>query len=258
MKAVYLPHGGGPLPLLGDPGHAQLGAYLKNLGQTLQPASVVLVSAHWECPIATVQSAKAPPMLFDYHGFPDESYAWSYPAPGHAALTQRIKASLAAQGIDCRADADRGFDHGVFVPLMLMWPKANIPVIQLSLLDNMDAEAHLTLGRALASALDDETLLIGSGFSFHNIQAGLRHEQQTANADNVAFEAWLQAVLQDTDDHRRWQALAHWEQAPGARYCPPREEHLLPLHVCAGAMGRAAETVDSLRVMGAHVSCISW
>jgi aromatic ring-opening dioxygenase catalytic subunit (LigB family) len=258
MKALYLPHGGGPLPLLGEPGHNELVTYLKELGRSLRPKAAIIVSAHWEADVASVQTAASPSMLFDYYGFPEESYTWQYPAAGNPALAGRLVEALKAKGIACSQDAERGFDHGLFIPLMLMWPEADIPVFQLSLLSSMDAEAHLQLGRALTDVLDEDTLLIGSGFSFHNLQAGLSHDSPAPDAANAEFEAWLASAVTSPDDAERWQLLSQWESAPGARYCHPREEHLLPLHVCMGAMGRPASRVDSLRVMGAQVSCMQW
>src|SRR5690606_23835066 len=134
MPVVFVPHGGGPMPLLDDPGHRELTAFLKSLGQTLpEPRAILVISAHWEEDIASVSSSPAPTMIYDYNGFPPESYQLKYPAPGEPQLAQQVADLLTAHQIPVRPDPQRGFDHGTFVPLMLMYPAARIPVVQLSL-----------------------------------------------------------------------------------------------------------------------------
>lgn len=258
-RALYIPHGGGPLPLLGEPGHTQLVDYLQALGASLAPKRIILISAHWETPKVSVQAAPAPALLYDYSGFPSQAYDLHYPAEGSPAFAKRVADCLTEQGIDCRLDNDRGYDHGMFVPLMLMFPKAGIEVVQVSLLASLDAEQHLQLGKALSPMLSDDVLLIGSGFSFHNMQAGRSSNSSDLDVGNEAFEDWLLDTLsEEVDSLDAWQRLSQWQEAPSARYCHPREEHLLPLHVCYGAMQQPAAAIDSLRVMGTRVSCIRW
>lgn len=240
---VYIPHGGGPLPLLGDPSHADLVRFLGELpGDIERPDAIVVISAHWEEAVPTLTAAAAPPLIFDYYGFPPETYEYEYPAPGAPELATRAHALLGEAGIDARLDPKRGFDHGLFVPLMLMYPRADIPCIQLSLCANLDAETHLRVGRALAPLRDEKLLILGSGFSFHNMQALMSKRDDAPDARNLAFEDWLLDTCTDAslDEADRAARLADWTAAPHARFCHPREEHLLPLMVCYGVGGGPA------------------
>lgn len=261
-RALYIPHGGGPLPLLGDPGHDELVAGLTGLGRELRrPAAIVVVSAHWEGPQALVTSAAEPGLLYDYYGFPEEAYRLSYPAPGDPDLAARVIAGLCSAGVSCAPEATRGLDHGVFVPLALMYPEADIPCVQLSLLSGLDPSAHLALGRALAAAVGDEDILIlGSGFSFHNMREFFSERADAPDPRNEAFQAWLRRVCAEPglSAAEREARLADWERAPHARYCHPREEHLLPLQVCAGFAGRAADRSWSWRVLGKEATAFLW
>jgi 4,5-DOPA dioxygenase extradiol len=244
-QLVYLSHGGGPLPILGEPGHAKMVAFMRDLGPRLRrPEAILVVSAHWEERVATVQSGATPDLLYDYYGFPEEAYHLAYPAPGAPELAARILEQLGAAGIAAGTDRERGFDHGLFIPLMLMFPEADIPAMQLSLLHNLDAEAHLDLGRALGGLLTENILVVGSGFSFHNLRAFDWNGQYAPDPHNDAFQDWLIGVCtSDLTQAERERRLLEWEQAPSARYCHPREEHLLPLHVCAGMARGPAELV---------------
>lgn len=256
---LYIPHGGGPMPLLDDPDHAALIRFLREIpGRLGTPEAIVVVSAHWEMPVPTLQAGEAPGMLYDYGGFPPETYEITYPAPGNPTLAAEIAGLLQEQGMPAALDAKRGYDHGLFVPLMLMYPQAQIPCLQLSLLTSLDAAAHITLGRALAPLRDRNLLVLGSGMSFHNLRAffmpGL-----VSDADNAAFEDWLQQTCCTAmAESGREALLANWHRAPGGLKCHPRPEHLLPLHVCYGMAGKAAETVFSDTVMGKRVSGLLW
>lgn len=258
-RIVFLPHGGGPMPLLGDPGHAGLVTFLESLPARLgEPDAIVLISAHWEMPVPHVTAGKSPELIYDYGGFPPEAYEITYPAPGSPGLAQEIADVLAQAGMPCVQDTARGFDHGMFVPLKLMYPQANIPVIQLSLLASLDAGEHIALGRALAPLREKNLLVVGSGMSFHNLRAffvpGLVSEQ-----DNQVFEGWLQATCTAAmDEAKRAEQLARWFQAPSALACHPRPEHLLPLHVCYGIAESQAELVFSDTVMDRQVTGLFW
>ncbi len=259
--ALFVSHGGGPLPLLGDPGHAQMVELLKELAQAMpRPRAVVVVSAHWEAPVPTLTAAAQPQLLYDYQGFPPASYAIRYPCPGEPALALTLGQRLAGQGLGSHLDAERGLDHGVFVPLKHMYPQADIPCVEVSLLDGLDAAAHLVLGRALAGLAREGVLLIGSGFSFHNLRAFFQPAGSDTQALNAAFEAWLEdSLCSPYHDHAaRRERLLHWESAPGARYCHPRAEHLMPLHVCAGAAGLVRARRYALKVMGRQASMYMW
>lgn len=239
MPVVFLPHGGGPWPFV-DLGMGEkteldaLAAYLRSLHSLPKspPKALLVISAHWEEPVPTVMTSEHPPMLYDYYGFPPESYKITWPAPGHPELTTRVQALLANAGFGTATNADRGFDHGTFVPLKLAYPKANVPTVQLSLKRGLDPEEHLALGRALAPLRDEGVFIIGSGMTFHNLRAFGPESRPVSEA----FDAWLResATLEQDERDRR---LADWQSAPSARLAHPREEHLLPLMVIAGAAG---------------------
>ena len=149
-EVVFLSHGGGPLPLLGDPGHQNLVTYLQELPKQLQrPSAILLVSAHWEAEIPQITAAANPALIYDYYGFPPESYQIQYPCPGEPELARQVAESLSNSGIDNELNLTRGFDHGLFVPLKLMYPDADIPCVQLSLNSNLRADTHLKIGKAL-------------------------------------------------------------------------------------------------------------
>lgn len=258
--AVYLSHGGGPLPLLGDPGHRALVAFMKTFPARFpRPDAILVVSAHWEEPVATLLGAQRPPLLYDYYGFPAAAYAFAYPAPGHPVRVERISALLSKSGFPSAIDQKRGFDHGVFVPLLLMYPEADIPVLQLSLIRGLAPAAHLALGAALRPLLDENFLVIGSGFSFHNLEAFFTATPGAPDPRNDAFQDWLiETVAGPLSPAERARRLAEWESAPFARYCHPRAEHLLPLHVCAGLADAPAETVFDDRILGKRSVAFLW
>ncbi len=253
MPVVYIPHGGGPLPVMGDPDHKEMIAFLKSLHQSFpQPKAILMISAHWEHSIAAISAVPQPAMIYDYGGFPPETYSYQYPAPGEPALAQNVAALLTDHGIDCVLDPERGYDHGTFVPLMLMYPEADIPVVQVSLLNSLDAVQHLELGKALAPLREQGVLIVGSGLSFH---------ARGSFEESVAFDDWLTESLVDLDMQASLQRLADWTTAPAARACHQREEHLLPVHVCLGAASAAkqpAQRVFSGLFYGKRISGFLW
>ena len=259
--ALYIPHGGGPLPLMGLPGYAAMNRFLSEFPASIErPDAIVVISAHWEEHEIAVTAAAAPPLLFDYYGFPPETYEFEYPAPGAPALAERVYSLLRKNAIACQLDPDRGFDHGLFVPLLIMFPEADIPCIQISLSGSLDAGLHVELGRALGGLRDDNLLVLGSGYSFHNMQALMSKRDDAVDPRNQAFEDWLAQTCSDTrlSESERKAQLIGWEKAPHARYCHPREEHLLPLHVCYGFGQRAATTVFQEPVDGFIASAYRW
>lgn len=234
FPAIFVNHGGGPLPLLGQ--QPLLAAHMENQVQHYfpqKPSGIVVISAHWEANPVKISSSPQPPMLFDYYGFPQETYNYKYPAPGSPSLANKIKELLESNGIPSELDPDRGFDHGVFVPLLLMHPKADIPVVCLSLDSSLSADKHIAMGKALAPLRDENILLLGSGYTFHNLPVFF-HPSKSALESSHKFNDWLKQVLLGDHD-KALDQLAQWEQAPGARMCHPREEHLLPLFVVAAA-----------------------
>ena len=260
QDVVFISHGGGPRPLLGDPQHAGLVSFLRALPQSLQkPKQIVVFSAHWEGPSVGITSAAEPSLLYDYYGFPPESYEFRYPCPGAPELAAQIASGLTTRGYEVSLDDQRGLDHGVFVPLMLMYPSADIPVIQVSLSSSLNPEWHIQLGEDLGAMGLSETLFIGSGFSFHNMRAFFIDGVES-QAANQAFEEWLAQILsgssQSPGDIR--EKLIHWRDAPGAAFCHPREEHLLPLHVCFGIAGRPADQRHVVEMLNKQASNFIW
>jgi aromatic ring-opening dioxygenase catalytic subunit (LigB family) len=258
---IFIPHGGGPLPLLGEPGHAGLNRFLQDWPAPIaKPDAIIVISAHWEEPVVSITAAAAPALLFDYYGFPAEAYEYQYPAPGNPALATRVQDLLRQAGIEAKLDARRGFDHGLFVPLILMYPEADIPCIQVSLAASLDAGEHVRIGQALAGLKSDNLLILGSGFSFHNMQALMSKRDDSIDPRNQEFETWLVQTCSDPGlpEAEREKRLIEWEQAPHARYCHPREEHLLPLQVCYGIAQGPASTVFQQPVARFIASAYQW
>lgn len=259
-QIVYFSHGGGPLPILGDPGHQAMIDFMTALPSRLRrPDAILVVSAHWEEPAATLLGAAQPPMFYDYYGFPAKAYEITYPAPGSPELASRIARLLEKQNIRTAIDPQRGFDHGLFIPLKLMYPGADIPSLQLSLLRGLDPAAHVSLGKALAGLLPENILVIGSGFSFHNMRAFSWQGTGAPDPANDAFQDWLiETCAGPISQAEREQRLVQWEKAPGARYCHPREEHLLPVHVCLGMAGTGAHVVFDDKILGKRSVGLLW
>ncbi|MDB5495668.1 MAG: extradiol ring-cleavage dioxygenase, class enzyme subunit [Phenylobacterium sp.] len=257
LPTVFIPHGAGPCFFMDWARGPQdtwdrTAAWLKGLiaGLPERPTAILVVSGHWEEPAFTVGSAERPALIYDYYGFPESTYQLRFEAPGSPALAGRVRQLLTAAGLPAAEDSARGYDHGVFVPLKLVTPQADIPVVQLSLRQDLDPEAHLAVGRALAPLRDEGVLIVGSGMSWHNM-GGFT---PAYTAKSQAFDAWLGAAM--SDPASRDDAIRHWDQAPYAREAHPREEHLAPLFVAAGAAegepGRVAfrDTVMDVVVSG--------
>jgi aromatic ring-opening dioxygenase catalytic subunit (LigB family) len=242
LPTLYIPHGGGPCffmevpPGLPPDMWDRMAAYLRGLHGSLggRPRAVLVISGHWETEHPTVNTGAQPPLLFDYYGFPAHTYRLSYPAPGSPVVAARVRELLAAAGIPCAQDSERGLDHGVFVPFKLIYPEADVPIVQLSLNRNLDAATHLQIGRALAPLRDEGVLIVGSGMSYHNLRDFYASDPR-AVAPAEQFDSWLTSAV--TESGARDTRLSQWQSAPGARDCHPRPEHLLPLMVAAGAAG---------------------
>jgi aromatic ring-opening dioxygenase catalytic subunit (LigB family) len=239
MPVVFLPHGGGPWPFvdLGFPKQevTALADYLRDVRNlpASAPRAVLVISAHWEEAVPTVMSSERPPMLYDYYGFPPESYRITWPAPGSPVLAARVRELLSAAGFPTAEDKQRGYDHGTFVPLKLAYPDADVPVVQLSLRQGLDPDEHLRMGRAIAPLRDEGIFIVGSGMTFHNLRA---FGDPRVREISEQFDAWLQETATATPAVRD-ERLIKWTEAPFARFVHPREEHLIPLMVIAGAAG---------------------
>jgi aromatic ring-opening dioxygenase catalytic subunit (LigB family) len=212
-----------------------------------KPKAVVVISAHWESNPFKITSAAKPHMLFDYYGFPAESYTYSYPAPGDPALANKIHSLFESGGIKSELDNKRGFDHGVFIPLMILFPDADVPVVCVSLQSNLNVDEHVAIGKALQPLRDDGVLILGSGYTFHNLPAFFNPTASTKKASSM-FNDWLKDTLLNSNNNNNntheelYNKLRDWDRAPGARISHPREEHLLPLFVVA-ASGGASELI---------------
>lgn len=242
LPTYFIPHGAGPCFFMDwtmGPADAwdRTAAWLRGIVAELpeRPRAILVVSGHWEEPVFTVGSSPRPPLIYDYYGFPEHTYRLTFDAPGSPALAARVRELLAAAGLPSAEDPGRGYDHGVFIPLKLATPDADIPVVQLSLRAGLDPEAHLAAGRALAPLRDEGVLIIGSGLSWHN----MRGFNPAYTAKSQAFDAWLSQAL--ADPQKRDDALRSWREGAFALEAHPREEHLAPLFVAAGAAeGEAA------------------
>lgn len=236
LPTYFISHGGGPWPYMKDamPGvFDRLEASLKDIPRQIgiTPKAILMVSGHWETREFTISAAERPGMIYDYSGFPEHTYHVKYPAPGSPDVARRVQQLLAMDGIPAHLDPDRGFDHGTFAPLAAMYPAADVPVVQLSIRKMFDPEAHIAAGRSLAALRDEGILIIGSGLSYHNLgRFGARGK--SASKD---FDDWLTKALSETDAAARTAHLKAWSKAPAARIAHPREDHLIPLMVAAGA-----------------------
>lgn len=211
-----------------------------------RPKAFVIITGHWETQNFTVSTNPAPGMLFDYSGFPPHTYQLSYPAKGEPVIAEQISKLLGVAGISHESDAKRGFDHGVFVPMLIVDPDGEIPVVMLSIREDFDPAAHIALGEALAPLRDEGVVIVGSGNSYHNMMSFRDGETQNAQI----FDAWLRNAVTQNDYAARKMALLQWEQAPMARDAQPREDHLIPLMVVVGAGGSDRALTDYQGNMG--------
>ncbi|KAK9811283.1 hypothetical protein WJX72_001085 [[Myrmecia] bisecta] len=255
------------MPLLGDPHHSQLVASVAKLRTSLPESlkSVLVITAHWEESQATVSSSKAPPMYYDYGGFPPDAYKIQYPAPGSPELAARTQQLLREANISSTDDPTRGYDHGTFVPLKLLRPEADLPIVQLSLLSSLDPKAHLAIGKALAPLRDEGVLIVGSGSSFHNMKAFMSALRGGGNKipskdPSQVFDDYLTDAISNPTHtpEQRLQLLENWESALYARDAHPREEHLLPLMVALGAAQGARGESFSYEIGGLQASSFRW
>jgi 4,5-DOPA dioxygenase extradiol len=259
-QVVYFSHGGGPLPILGDPGHIAMVNFMQQLpSQLKKPDAILVISAHWEENIATLLGSQTPSMFYDYYGFPDEAYNIIYPAPGSPKLANKIIDLLKKNNISAHVDTKRGFDHGLFIPLKLMYPQADIPSIQLSLIRGLNPGMHIDLGKGLRELMHENILIIGSGFSFHNLDAFSWEGINTPDPANDEFQSWLiELCTGSISQLDREKQLIEWQEAPFARYCHPREEHLMPLHICQSIANKQATVIFNDYIMGKKAVAFLW
>jgi len=243
LPTYFISHGGGPWPWLPDMRKmlVNLEASLAGIPKQLpeKPKAILMVSGHWEGPDFAVMANPHPPMVYDYGGFPPFTYQIKYEAPGAPELAKRTLELINKAGLSGHLDQTQGFDHGVFAPMAVMYPKAEVPTYQVSIKADYDPESHLALGRALAPLRDEGVLIVGSGLSYHN----LRRMGEAGREPSAQFDAWLDNTLK-RDPVARVSELKQWEKAPAARICHPQEDHLIPLMTAVGA----AESEKATRI----------
>ncbi|WP_328881055.1 dioxygenase family protein [Streptomyces sp. NBC_00299] len=230
MPALYLSHGAPPLA--DDPlWPAELAAWSADLPR---PKAILMVSAHWEEAPLAIGATETVPLVYDFWGFPEHYYQVEYAAPGAPRLAESVRKLLRAPGIPVQDIPDRGLDHGAYVPLVEMYPTADIPVLQISM-PTLDPVRLMEIGRKLAPLRDEGVLIVGSGFFTHNL-AALR--QGGIPTWSVEFDDWGRRALENRD----WDALLDFpHKAPAGRYAHPRTEHFAPLFVTMGAADAAGE-----------------
>jgi aromatic ring-opening dioxygenase catalytic subunit (LigB family) len=236
LPVLFISHGGGPWPYVAGlrEKYARTEQVLTHLPQRLaaRPKCVLVVSGHWEAPEFSVATAAYPSMEYDYSGFPPHTYQIKYEAPGESRLATQILGLLQGRGIVALPDANRGFDHGVFVPMALMFPAADMPILMVSVKSGYAPAEHLALGEALAPLRDEGVLIVGSGLNYHNMRGFGRVESAR---DARVFTDYLNEAVSQTNSAERSGMLMQWERAPQARAAHPREDHLMPLLVASGA-----------------------
>ncbi len=258
QPSLYIPHGGGPCFFMPDPNGVWTGmeAYLRTLPDRLpeRPRAILLVSGHWETQGFALTGSEHPSLLFDYYNFPPHTYELTYPAPGAPWLAERAAGLLRAAGLQAAVDSERGFDHGVFIPMKVAFPDADVPIVEMSIDASYDPALHLRAGEAIAALREEGVLIIGSGMSFHNLRA---FRDPRAEGPSRLFDQWLTRAALAAPTERA-DLLVRWEEAPYARGCHPREDHLVPLMVAAGASGAAGRQDYGELVMGTAISGYSF
>jgi aromatic ring-opening dioxygenase catalytic subunit (LigB family) len=254
QPTLFIPHGGGPCFFMDDPRGmwTDMAAFLRGLPAMLPepPRAILLVSGHWETQGFAFTGHNAPPLIYDYYNFPPHTYEITYPVPGDPALAASAAGLLTAAGFAAAIDRERGLDHGVFVPLKVAWPDADVPIVEMSVDRSLDPALHMAAGRALSPLRDEGVLIIGSGMSFHNMRA---YGDPRSLAPSIAFDTWLNEAVAETGESRE-AALGRWRTAPQGAFSHPREEHLIPLMVAAGAATGPGRSIFAGEVLATRIS----
>jgi len=253
QPCFFIPHGGGPCFFMEDKAGVWTGmaAFLRTLGATSQrPKAIIVVSGHWETDGFFFTSAVRPTLLYDYYGFPPETYQLRYDVAGAPSLAEKAASLMQAAGLKSGLDPERGLDHGVFIPLKVAFPDEDIPVIEMSVDRSLDPALHVAAGKALSALRDEGVLILGSGMSFHNMRG---YGDPRSTEPSQAFDAWLKATV-ESNAAARENALEKWADAPGGRFSHPREEHLIPLMVVSGMSQTAGACIYSEIVLETAIS----
>lgn len=261
VPTFYIPHGGGPWHVMhdafGDPvEYGCLKFYLSELGQKYSPKikAILVISAHWEENVPTIHFGQNPSIFYDYYGFPEFTYKLKWNAQGNPQLAGKVETMLNSAGFKTKREYNRGFDHGTFVPLMIAFPEAEIPVVQLSLVSSLNPATHIAMGEALEQLRNEGVLIIGSGMSYHNMHGFMSGNREVPEISKQ-FDDWLTTTISIADAEKRNKLLMDWVAAPGALGSHPRSEHLVPLFVIVGAAGKDKGIQDfSGKLMGVNIS----
>ncbi|CAG9789823.1 unnamed protein product [Diatraea saccharalis] len=241
--SLFVNHGGGPNPVLGEKNNLEIAKSLKEVQKVVDLTrlkAIILVTAHWEADQVSISTNEHHDLLFDYYNFPPESYKYKYEGRGDPELARNIHDALTKAQINSRLDNERGWDHGVFIPMMLMRPEADIPIVQVSILYNQDAKLHYNIGKVLREFRKKGVAVIGSGLSYHNMRRlKACRTEKNEYIENREFDDFLSGVC--TSDEAIREKIIHWKEASGALDCHPDGEadHLMPLIVAAGAGGNS-------------------
>ncbi|KAI5631022.1 catalytic ligB subunit of aromatic ring-opening dioxygenase domain-containing protein [Phthorimaea operculella] len=236
--SLFLNHGGGPYPVLREKDNVAFADFLTNVSQIVDLSrlrAIIIVTAHREEDVVTISSGKHHDLVYDYSNFPPETYKYKYEAEGDPELARRVQDAFQAAGMRARLDPERGWDHGTFIPMMLINPAANIPILQISIHTNQHAQYHYKMGEILYQFRKEGVAIFGSGMSYHNM-----HEFRKAS-DNIVVNEEFDDFLNDacTGDLKKRKDILNWESVPGGLEAHPRwyADHLMPLIVNAGAGG---------------------
>ena len=268
--AIAFSHGGGPMPLLGDPFHEHIVYSLRNrvpkilrLNSPDRPRAICLVTAHRSESLPHISSGERHSLLYDYYNFPPETYKLKYEAPGSPQVAQEVAAAMSEEGLKPTFDDERGWDHGVFVPMLLVRPEADMPIVQISVLDSEDPAAHFSMGRALGKLREQNIAIVGSGFaSFHNMRI-FKSGELGAPAFTKRNDEWSEAVTGAVTEEKatkREERFKTWREWPHAYEMHPRggAEHFLPLVVVAGAGGDGTAKFYSDEYKGTQMFSYYW
>jgi len=258
------------MPVLGDPGHAALIKSMTErvpsilgLGTADAPRAIVLVTAHWSERRPTISNGKKHKLYYDYGGFPPESYKLKYDAPGSPEVAKEVYSLLEGAGFSPEMDEERGWDHGVFIPMLLINPKADIPIVQLSVLSSDSPAQHYAMGRALSSLRDSGVAIIGSGMpTFHNLRIMFSGgaNDKGFKTRNAQWSETLTNAVKTENSEERGKKFDSWREWIGAKEAHPvgGVEHFLPLIVCAGAGGEGKAESFADDVMGTKQWSYYW
>jgi aromatic ring-opening dioxygenase catalytic subunit (LigB family) len=252
---IFVPHGAGPLPLINQQDHQNMIQFMKESVKDITPGYIIVFSAHHETDGVHVIYDNSNELVYDYSGFPEKAYHLTFNPPKAIDLGEKIVALLQKNSIKATS-SKRGFDHGVYVPLMLMYEKQDIPVIQISLNRSLDPSFHIRLGEVLG-LLEENILFIGSGYSYHNMRGFF--DNQIVDERNEEFHNWLvDTISNEMLETERTDLLVNFKNAPYATYAHPRTEHIIPLHICYGINKKAGKVVFDDTIYNKRTIGVIW